>query len=343
MDNNHDNETITELCRDRKKGIWYRFTPEGASDSIGKQWHGLIKFGNEKKLIIDLYGGGVSINEETAAAGWKFYSTTFAGNDEAQFYGITSDDEDNPFKDHTCVNIPYCTGDFHIGTKDFEYTGEDGKKHILRHHGYTNFRLAMEHLKKYIGQPDEVIVAGYSAGAFGAAFLAEEIFAEYFPDAANRIALIDSAILIGDNWKKIASDVWGAPEHIYNRFTGNDPVLDSLRSLSENVRGAKILYSCSVRDGVFSAYQNYVDTGMLDADETTGGIFEKNLKETVGELMKLPNASVFIWNDRESDTALTSHTLIMDRFTETFGGISIADWLSDAVNGKTVSYGLDLF
>lgn len=257
--------------------------------------------------------------------------------------GISSSSKDNPLNDWTFINVPYCTGDWHIGTNDFAYTDKDGNSQILHHHGYTNFKLMMEMILPYIENPEAVLVTGWSGGGFGASFLAEEIFIDYFPQVQNKTVLVDAAFLLKDDWKNIADSVWRTPEHIANRFTGDNLVLDSLHSLSENVTDAKILFLCSIRDEALTKYQNYLNTGAFEANKAAGKEFEKNLKDMVDELLALPNTSAFIWSDKDNDTDLTAHTVTMIQFVDAkYGGIRVSDWLMDAITGKLTNYGLDL-
>lgn len=332
---------VEELSEDHKTGVWYKFTPDGAIDSIGEPWHGLIRFGTENKIVINFYGG-VSINEDTAKEGEDFYFHTIT-SDFAQRMGISASSKDNPLDDWTFINVPYCTGDWHIGTNDFEYTDKDGNPQVLHHHGYTNFKLMMEMILPYIGDPEAVLVTGWSGGGFGASFLAEEIFKDYFPRVQNKTVLVDAAFLLKDDWKNIADNVWGTPEHIADRFTGDNLVLDSIHSLSENVTDAKILFLCAVRDEALTKYQNYLDTGSFEANKAAGKEFEKNLKDMVDELLTLPNTSAFICSDIDNDTDLMAHTVTMIQFVDArYGGIKVSDWLMDAINGKLTNYGLDL-
>lgn len=332
---------VEELSEDHKAGVRYKFTPDGAIDSIGEPWHGLIRFGTENKIVINFYGG-VSINEDTAKEGEDFYFHTIT-SDLAQWMGISASSKNNPLNDWTFINVPYCTGDWHIGTNDFEYTDKDGDPQILHHHGYTNFKLMMEMILPYIGNPEAVLVTGWSGGGFGASFLAEEIFKDCFPWAQNKTVLVAAAFLLKDDRKNIADNVWGTPEHIADRFTGDNLVLDSLRSLSENVSDAKILFLCSVRDEALTKYQNYLDTGSFEADKGAGKKFENDLKDMVEELLTLPNTSAFIWSDKDNDTDLTAHTVTMIQFVdERYNGVKVSDRLMDAVNGKLTNYGLDL-
>ena len=335
---------IKELTAEHQTGTWYRFAPEGAIDSIGEPWHGLIRFGAENKVVLNFYGGGVSINADTAKEGDDFYYHTIGDQEFAQNMGISAYDGKNPLKDWTFVNVPYCTGDWHIGTNDFPYTGKDGKPQILHHHGYTNFKLMMDMLLPYLGTPDAVLVTGWSGGGFGASFLAEEIFRDYFPQVENKTVLVDAAFLLKDDWKDIADNVWGTPAHIAERFTGDNLVLDSLRSFSANVPDAKILFLCSVRDQALTQYQNYLNTGVFEASEAVGKEFENDLKVMVDELLALPNTSAFIWSDKDNDTELTFHTVTMIQFVGAeYGGVRVSDWLMNAIDGRLVNYGMGLF
>ncbi len=339
-----DGAEIEELSTDYQTGTWYHVTPDGAVDSTGEQWHGLVRIGTENKVVINFYGGGVSINEDTAKEGEDFYFHTMGDQEFAQNIGISAYDNKNALKDWTFVNIPYCTGDWHIGTNDFPYTDKEGNSQILYHHGYTNFKLMMDMLMPYLGNPDAVLVTGWSGGGFGASFLAEEIFQDYFPETGNQTVLVDAAFLLKDDWKEIADNVWGTPAHIANRFTGDNLVLDSLRSLSSNVPDAKILFLCSVRDSSLTQYQNYLNGESFEATEESGQEFEKNLKTMVDELLALPNTSAFIWSDKDGDTELTGHTVTMIQFVDAkYGGVKVSDWLIDAINGDLTSHGMDLF
>lgn len=275
-------------------------------DSVGNQWHGLIKLGKENKVVINFYGGGVSINEDTAKEGDDFYFHSIGDDDFAQFIGISSDDKNNPLKDWTFINIPYCTGDWHIGTNDFEYTDKEGNKQILHHSGYTNFQLMMKEVLKYVDNPETVLVTGWSGGGFGASFLANEIFTVYYPNAKNKNVLVDAAFLLKDDWKMIAENVWKTPKEISDRFVSNNLVLDSLKALSASHSDVKIMFLCSIRDEELVKYQSYLDDGNFEATKEKGKKFESNLKIMVDELLKLPNTVVFIWNDKNNNTDLTA-------------------------------------
>ena len=326
-----------------EKGQWYSISPPFAVDSLGDPWHGLVRLGSENKVLVYFYGGGMSVSEETAAMGDDMY-VHHSKDTGTENTGIASSDEHNPFHDWTILAIPYSTGDLHIGTKEFSYTDSKGNPAILHHNGYNNFRLFMDRAVRYAGSPDTVLVAGWSAGGFGAAFLADEIFTDCFPNVPEKAVLVDSALLQYDAWKKTASEVWGAPSGITDCWKGDNPVLESLQNCKKHWPNAKILYTGSYRDGGLVQYQNYIDTGNFVSDEALGDVFEKKLEDMVRKLLELPDAGVYIWADWLGTSSLTPHTILWTQFySKGYNGESCASWLYSAMEGDIHNHGLELF
>ncbi len=345
-----------EITDNPDVGRWYRITPEGAVCSDGAQWHGLFRKGTENKVLIDFYGGGVSLNDYTDSRGSEFFTVNSEEADGIEtFLEVSSDSPANPFKDWTKIVIPYASGDFHAGTGDNEYD-VDGKRGLVRHHGWTNFQLLMETAMMFVGSPDAVVVTGFSAGGFATALLTNDILTDYFPEVKNTAAFVDAALLVSDCWKETAVNVWKAPERIVNRFRTADFVYDHLEALSKDHPDTRILYTCSTRDGALTQYQNYLDNGVFGSSDAMGDVFQQNLKAFVDKLTKLPNTGVFIWDgypySSESDagftpgqqTTLTQHTLMFGFASFKFfdEGISVADWVGDALNGKLRNLGQEL-
>lgn len=82
--------------------------------------------------------------------------------------GVLDDTKaDNPFKNYTKAFVPYCTGDIFWGNSDTSYNGV-----TIHHRGYGNLLAVLESLWETRGYknnpPDKVVIAGMSAGAYGA-------------------------------------------------------------------------------------------------------------------------------------------------------------------------------
>lgn len=333
-----------ELKGEPEIGKWYRITPAGTRSSDGSEWHGLIRIGRENKVVVYFFGGGASINGYTSERGKEFFATTASVQDFVASGGIGSDAEENPFKDWTFLVLPYASGDFHSGTGEYHYT-DGGKEKIVYHNGYNNYSAFMDAAKPYVGEPDTLLVTGFSAGGFGTSLLADDVI-DRFPSAKNVTVCVDSSLLLYDGWHETAVDLWQSPEEISDRLTTDNIVLDSLTALYEK-RGdsVKILFDCSYRDDTLQQYQAYIRTGTMTKDKENGDLFQKDLAKMVKGLQEsIPGIGIYIWSAGEDeDTHNTQHTIISSNvFDKLEDGVSVADWIYAAVNGDVQSHGLAL-
>ncbi len=342
-----------EIKENPKTTKWYRVSDKAMKDSEGNSYHALFKKGSENNVLVYFAGGGVSVNEEMAkddTYNTKLVKPDFLANITMNMGGLASDAEGSPFKDWSMILFPYATGDFHAGTGEFKYIDKDGKEKTLYHNGYNNYTLAMREIleKAEIGNPDKVVVTGYSAGGFATALLSDNIYTNYFPNAKSKNVLVDAALLLNDDWHSIATNVWKTPKNISDKLTTNNLTLDCLKALNEKYgNNIHLLFDSSTRDGDLAKVQNYFDTGVMDVNEDKGDIYQQTLKDTIPEFKKA-NVSLFIWDGVSwyNDTRnLTAHTIIATPavwlpFEKQKK--SIAEWLNDAVNGELKDYGIDL-
>lgn len=338
-------------------GVWHTLAPEGAVSADGSAWYGLYRPGTENRVLVYFLGGGVSFDDHSAArsgvtagADGFYYSRDDGLSERRAAHGIAGDHPDNPFRNWTVILVPYTTADFHIGAGAVEYTALDGSTATLNHHGYRNYTALMQLAAPLAGEPEALMITGYSAGGFGAALLAGDVMG-YFPETRNVTLCVDSALLINENWGRIARERWHAPRHVLENISGGNLTLDALCALERETEGrVKILFTCSLRDGGLARYQSYIDGGPYSAGEAQGDVQQQNLRVFVRLLRaRLPRAGIFIWDGDDfggTDAAgLTRHTILSNDgvFTPLRDGKSIADWMMDAVNGETGKYGLALF
>lgn len=341
------------LKRNPTVGKWYRVAANGMKDSEGHGYHALFRKGSENKVMVCFAGGGVSINGETArndTYNTKMVWPDMLANVTMNMGGLASDVEGSPYKDWSIILFPYATGDFHAGTGEFHYTDTDGKEKILYHNGYVNYTETMRKVMGLagIGNPDAVIVTGYSAGGFATALLSDDIFTNYFPDTESKNVLVDASLLLYDGWHTIAADVWQTPEEISDKLTGSNLTLDCLTALREKYGDdIHLLFDCSTRDGDLAKVQNYLDTGVMDVSEKEADIYQQILRDTIPQFKKI-GVSLFIWDGvpwYDDPRNMTAHTIIATPavwlpFEEQKQ--SVAGWLTDAVNGELKDYGIDL-
>jgi hypothetical protein len=105
-----------------------------------------------------------------------FIPAVVAGTDPAGFDGIFKDDPANPVRDWNKVYIPYCSGDIHVGSASRDYVSVGhplfplpaGTPFRIEHRGFDNFMAVLAWTRQNMGQPKDVLVAGSSAGGYGA-------------------------------------------------------------------------------------------------------------------------------------------------------------------------------
>lgn len=325
-------------------GKWYRITPAGTKSSDGSEWHGIFRKGSENKVVVYFFGGGVSITGETSQGGTEFFATTAAAQDFVAQGGIGSTAEENPFKDWSFLVVPYASGDFHAGTGEYHYT-KVGKDITVYHNGYNNYSAFVDKAKAYIGEPDTLVVTGFSAGGFATSLLADDVI-DRFPAAENITVCVDSSLLLYDGWHETAVDLWKAPQEIADRLTSDNLVLDSLTALHQK-RGddVKILFDCSYRDDTLLQYQAYINSGKMENTRELGDQFQLDLKDMVAGLQtNIPGVGIYIWSlNADEQTHNTQHTIISSNFLDKLeNDKSICEWMVDAVNGNVQTFGLEL-
>mgnify|MGYP002625382910 CR=1 FL=1 len=342
-------------------GVWFELAPEGAICSDGEPLSTRMRVGTENKVIVFFYGGGISLNDYTAARPYLgtlidrepgFYSAE--EEDQLATYsglGIASRQQNNPFRDWSVVIIPYTTADFHIGTSDYAYTALDGTESVLHHHGYENFHALMDAAMAYLDEgPEELLVAGWSAGGYGAAILAEELMTDYFPGAGHTTVCVDSSLLILDDWPAVARDVWGAPEHIVEKMKTENLVVDFFTDLYETYGDSvTCLYVGSVRDGALAKYQSYFDTGRYAATNGVIWVYTGYLRVMVEQLREnIPSIGIYLFDRLPYSfnpflSRLTQHTILETQtaFWRLTAGRSAVQWLYSAVEGDVQTVGLE--
>lgn len=350
-----------DLPKDPKPMTWYRVPLERGLSGDGSEYYIYVKLGDPDKLCIFFSGGGVAWNEYTAArpvTGGKVAAgqPNYYWNNLRPFtqimninVGITDIvSEKNPFRDWSFVVITYATGDFHVGNNDYPYKAEDGSDEVLHFHGYVNFLQSMAVAKDLFPSPKQILIAGNSAGAFAVPALAGEIADNYYDKVKNITLFSDSGQLLYKNWRKTAKNIWQCKESIWKPIRSDNITLDWYKDLYEKHGDRfRYLYSSSVRDYLLSAYYNDIINKRYVSDSLVQEEYFRQLKEMVAELKKLtPHFGIFLneWKIPLITMGGTVHTSVRELHFTLFSqnGITMAEWLKDATDGKVYDVGLDL-
>lgn len=207
-------------------GAWTKFVPRptevdgqlltptcSKAPGSNAAFHFWAKRGTSNKLVVFFEGGGacwdggtcaLPIVASTAAGAAALYKAEILPSDNPAAYGgvFKADDARNPVKDWSFVYVPYCTGDIHSGSKTASYTNPfTGAAYQIEHRGADNFRLILQWMRENFNQPEQILVTGSSAGAYGATTHYPRIRQAY-PAAR--------AAMLGDAGQGVVPPAWDA-------------------------------------------------------------------------------------------------------------------------------------
>lgn len=212
------------------EGFTYNGLAPSCSDCptcTSNEFHFFVKGGPVDNLVIYLQGGGAcwdSVNCIYPPLYTYTQQISTTVDDLTNGHGIFElSNPENPFADWNFVFIPYCTGDVHWGSNDYEYPDVlneyGGEPWTIRHRGFVNFMAVMSWVTEHFSNPHSIFVAGSSAGAYGA-LIAFPYVAEVYPKS--KVALLGDAGngVITQSFLDVAPEVWGAVANIPSWIPG---------------------------------------------------------------------------------------------------------------------------
>ena len=181
-----------------------------------------FKRGNLRKLVVFFNGGGACWNGATCIAGAQGPQPLYVPTADTPFnhptaWGglLNTHAEDNPYRDWSIAFLSYCTADVHIGSKTTLY--QFGAASVpITHRGFDNFLFARDWIERNSPNVEKLLVAGSSAGAYGAALNYGHL-RETFPAA--------QAYLVGDGGSGVVTNAfvasaldqsWGGGQNLPN-------------------------------------------------------------------------------------------------------------------------------
>ncbi|WP_412061015.1 pectin acetylesterase-family hydrolase [Rubrivirga sp. IMCC45206] len=129
---------------------------------------GVRRVAGSRRIVVLFQGGGLCLTPETCAKNRASYGADdFARTlDRMADRPALSDRDGAPFADWNAVFVPYCTGDLHAGTRASTIPGVDGRQQFA---GAANLDAVLGLLAPAAGRAEAVLLAGSSAGGYGAA------------------------------------------------------------------------------------------------------------------------------------------------------------------------------
>ena len=313
---------------------WRTVTPGG--DTLcadGSPYRFFVHPGDPAKLLVEFEGGGGCWDAQTCEL--DIYNRRVLVDPEqvqrnGQLQGIYERTRtDNPLRDFTHVYIPYCTGDLHWGNAVQTYAGRNGS-YVVPHRGGVNAAAAVGWAYDNVLAPSQLVVAGCSAGGYGATAWSANLMAHY--PGASAAHLSDSAAgVIPEgffqkalrNWGVASSPAWPSfiPSVTIERL---DTPTASLPDFYDGVAGYFPLSAFSQFNTSLDSTQIffYVMTNPPVLDD-----WPVRMPASVARI-RAANPNFF------SYTAPGSQHCIINRpelYTTTVGGVRLTDWVNRLV------------
>lgn len=297
-----------------------------------------------KKVLFFMQGGGACFDGQTCAIADKLLSSD---HHDARDFTAWSKKEgvsnvmnrlraDNPFHDWNLVMIPYCSGDVFAGDNR---SGFQGRPQI----GHENVAAYLSHLASTFFDAAEVVIAGTSAGGYGAAYNFVP-FQKAFPwldvtvidDSAPALATKYTPVCLQQKWR----DTWAmdTTSPIEGPFPlGYDPqsgvagtgLWGLLQALVIHYPKNKFAFISHEDDLVMRYFHGIGHSTNCASPYLLGGdLFEEGLRDI--RTMKGDNFSTFY-------SPGTGHSYFNDddgMFDVTVDGVALPEWLGDVVTTK---------
>lgn len=289
-----------------------------------------FKRGSTDGLVVFFDGGGACWDDITCAVPRRasdaresdgFYKAELIpGDDPNRLSGIFDlGNARNPVRDWSFVFVPYCTGDVHSGSNTAHYRDPDtGEPYAIEHRGSDNFRTILAWMRANIDAPARILVAGSSAGAYGAATHFARIRAAYphghaimLGDAGQGVTTAEFSVLRNGSWR------YQLPTSVFGRnamLTADDDVVARLAAHFPRDRFAQYTTAQDVTQRAFFALM-----GPTESCNAWGEKMSRDLthRQSAG-------------NFRAYLAAGETHTIMRSPlfYSERTGGARFAEWLA---------------
>jgi len=152
---------------------------------------------SQNNLLIFFNGGGAcwsgeACDPESEPNIHTVFADANANNPRSANGVFDLSNPENPFKDYNMVYLPYCTGDVFIGSgpRTYRYTDDSNEEveYTAYHSGYRNSMEVIDWIYQNFQAPDEIVIAGSSAGAIGSSFYSGLVAEHYSTTPVTLIA-----------------------------------------------------------------------------------------------------------------------------------------------------------
>lgn len=231
---------------------WVRITTDGQTTcAFDTSYSFFYRPGASDDVLLLYFEGGGACWDWVSCSG--LFDSSVSPDEVAGFRGIFDQSNPrNPLRAAGSVFIPYCTGDVHIGDATRQYG--DSTTRPVAHRGFRNVQAVLRWIGEQAFRPRLVVVAGTSAGSYGALFHLPSV-EHTFPDA-RVLLLADSGVpLLSDNVRVLRT--WGADSVLSRQWgesVGARPLLQAWRQVASSGRRVRVAVMTTDRDAIQSGF-----------------------------------------------------------------------------------------
>jgi len=278
------------------------------------------------KVGIYLNGGGACFNAFTCA-------TCASGNHPGKpgSSGIFSTDAENPLEDFNWINVPYCTGDVHLGSAAKQFAGSH-----RYFNGHANLQLIVERAVASWPTVDTLFVTGESAGGFGALSAYDTFRRAWTSEGRNAniraIMLDDSGPILDDTAIPVClQELWRTTWNINASLPAGCPCIGDKGNIVSAWSYGRKLYPndsfglvSSVNDATISTFFSF---GLLDCKNPLPVGYNK----LEAGLKRLSASGIPVYMIPGSSH---THTSSNEFFTRTVNNVKLYQWVSQLISSS---------
>lgn len=323
-------EPITLPTLDQLQSGWNAIAPGG--DTIcarGTPYQFFVRPGDPSKLLIYFEGGGGCWDALTCSTANPTFHDAVSSTEPNNYLGVFSPRPRlNPIADYSIVFVSYCSGDFHVGNAERTYSGPLGT-YTIAFRGAINTQVALDWAYANYAAPDNLLIAGSSAGSIGAIAHADAILQHYVSANADVHAAVFGDAGVGVNaGNTSAFDEWNLTDIIPQHDAFADVQTDNLvvnltRALAQTYPDVRVGEFTNAQDAVQSFFFR-----LLGGDETQ---WEAVMRADLGDLQAEPNFRSYIADG-------TDHTILAlpGFYTLQQDGVYFRDWFGAFLHGDPI-------
>jgi hypothetical protein len=312
---------------------------DGSSTGIG-----LRMSSTSTKLYVYLEGGGACFNEATCAialgafdqAAFEAWAGTIG---QIGIFDTTADA--NPVRDWNAIYVPYCSGDVHAGdAAGGDVPGGPQGQDFL---GYPNVGLYLQRILPTFRGASEVLLAGASAGGFGATLNYDRVAAAFCPlpvtlldDSGPPMSDTYLAPCLQEQWRSLWDLSTTLPASCTDCIDADGGgIVNYVTYLASKWPSSHMGLVSSTEDAVISTFYGYGSDGCTSSTPLPGATYAAGLEDLRTHYLS-PTGR---WGTYFVDSITHTYLLGPGFYTTTVNGKLLTDWIGDLLDGQAGNIG----